>query len=243
MRWLEMKTAISAETDSKDCQIDQRFGRCKFFAIVSTEAPDRIEFIENQGAVQGHGAGIKAAQQLLEQGVEVVITGSLGPNATQVLNQLGIKVYTAAGPLKKAVEDHLQGRLKPISEVAAAHSGLALNPGKDRVFFPLLEDNGLDSKISPHFGHAPFFGIYELKEDKLSIIANELNHSDALKSPIDQIEEVVNPSIIFAQSIGGRAISLIAQKGISLKTGPFNTVREVIEHWDELEDQKESCGH
>jgi len=34
-----------------------------------------------------------------------------------------------------------------------------------KIAVPLLEDNGLDSKISEHFGEAPFFSIMELREE------------------------------------------------------------------------------
>ena len=100
----------------------------------------------------------------------------------------------------------------------------------------------MDSEISQHFGHAPFFGSYDLEKKELKIIENDLNHTDPDKSPIDQIQEVVNPTIIFAKGIGGRAIELIAEKGIALKTENFNTVKEVIENWDKLEDQTQNCG-
>ncbi|MCK5282119.1 MAG: hypothetical protein KAK00_01815, partial [Nanoarchaeota archaeon] len=71
---------------------------------------------------------------------------------------------------------------------------------------------------------------------------NNLDHTDPTLSPIDQIEKAVNPTTIFAKGIGGRAINIIAQKGLSLKTGDYSTVKEVIENLDKLENQTESCG-
>lgn len=239
-----MKIAISSDGDTVESRIDQRFGRCKYFVIVDTGSREKTDAIENQGAAQGHGAGIRAAQQLGELGVKAVITGQLGPNATNVLNQLGIKAYHASGNIKDAIDDFTENKLEEVSEVSAPHSGTSQTEKRgERIFFPLLDNNGEDSKISSHFGHAPFFGLYDVEKKELKIVENDLDHTDPTKSPIDQIEEAVHPTTIFAQGIGGRAIQIIADKGLSLKTGQFKTVKEVIENLDKLEDLTQSCGH
>ncbi len=240
-----MKIAISTEKDTIDSLIDQRFGRCKYFLIIDTDKNELIEAVENQGAIQGHGAGIKAAQQIGEQKVDAVITGQLGPNATNVLKQLGIKAFYSSGIAKDAIDSYSNNKLDEIKEVANAHSGMAQPKDTDneRIFFPLLEDKGLDSPISQHFGHAPFFGVYDVEKKELKLVANDLNHTDPNKSPIDQIEEAVNPTTIFAKGIGGRAIGLIQEKGMKLKTGNYETVQDVIDNLDKLDNQMESCGH
>ncbi len=239
-----MKIAISSDGDGIESKIDQRFGRCKYFFIVDTEDIKKVEAIENQGAVQGHGAGIKAAQQLGSLKVQAVITGRLGPNATSILKQLGIKAYHSSGVAKDAINDFMSNKLEEIIEITEPHSGMEKKESKEeRIFFPLLDNNGEDSEISTHFGHAPFFGVYDIEKKELKIIENDLDHTDPTKSPIDQIEEAVNPTTIFAKGIGGRAINIIAQKGLSLKTGDYNTVKEVIENIGKLEDQTKSCGH
>lgn len=239
-----MKIAITSDGESIESRIDQRFGRCRYFIIVDTDNKEKAEAVENQGNVQGHGAGIRAAQQLGELGVKVVITGQLGPNATNVLGQLGIRTYHASGTVKDAVDDFVENKLGKISEVSAPHSGMMRTEKRgERIFFPLLNNKGEDSEISSHFGHAPFFGLYDVEKKELKITENNLDHTDPTKSPIDQIQEAVNPTTIFAHGIGGRAIGIIAQKGLALKTGPYRTVKEVIENLDRLEDQTQSCGH
>ena len=248
---MKHKIAVSTEENTLQSMIDQRFGRCKYFMIIKTDDEKNItdyESVENQGALQGHGAGIKAAQQLGELGVDAIITGMIGPNATTILEQLGIKSYKCSGIIKEAVEKFLEGNLEEIEEVAEPHNEQSTarntNDQKDeKIFFPLLEDKGIDSRISEHFGHAPFFGLYDVKNDELKIIKNNLNHSDPNKSPIDQIEEAVNPTTIFAKGIGGRAINIIRSKGLGLKTGDFNTVKEAIENIDNMVTQESSCGH
>jgi predicted Fe-Mo cluster-binding NifX family protein len=90
-----MKVAVSATEDNLDAQIDPRFGRCPYFIIVDTESL-KFEAIPNTSANASTGAGIQAAQAVTEKGVEAVITGSVGPSASQTLSASGIKIITGA---------------------------------------------------------------------------------------------------------------------------------------------------
>jgi len=242
-----MKIAVSTDGDKLHSKVDQRFGRCPYFLIINVDGKEigTFEAITNEGAVQGHGAGIKAAEQIGELKVEAIITGQLGPNATKVLKELGIKAYSASGVITDVLTNFVEDKLEIITEVAEFHAGNADVKSEidEKIFFSLLDDNGTNSEISQHFGHAPFFGLYDVNKKELKIIPNDLNHTDPNKSPIDQIEKAVNPTTIFAKGIGGRAIGIIQQKGLRLKTGNYSTVKEVIENLDDLEDQTQDCGH
>lgn len=241
-----MKVAITADGEKLHSKVDQRFGRCPYFIVMDVKGNEigTFDAIKNEGAEQGHGAGIKAAEQMGELKVEAVITGQLGPNATKVLSELGIKAYSGAGVITDVLDQFVENKLEEINDVAEAHGGsISTESSNEKIFFPLLDDNGLDSEISQHFGHAPFFGLYDVKSKDLKIIKNDLDHTDPSKSPIDQIEEAVNPTTIFAKGIGGRAIGLIQEKGLGLKTGNYCTVKEVIENLDKLENQTQDCGH
>ena len=242
-----MRIAITCQEDNLDGMIDQRFGRCKYFLIVDIDGNkiSKTEAVLNEGAKQGHGAGIKAAEQAGDLKIEKVLTGQVGPNASAVLDKLGIKAYHSSGKAEDAVNQFLNNELEIISESAEPHSGMPAKEKSEgeRIFFPLLDNNGEDSEISPHFGHAPFFGVYDTIKKELNIIENNLDHTDPTKSPIDQIEEAVHPTAIFAKGIGGRAIGIIAEKGLSLKTGEYCTVKEAIKNLDKLKEQTQSCGH
>ncbi len=112
-----------------------------------------------------------------------------------------------------------------------------------RLFIPLLDNKGDASKISLHFGHAPYFGLYDFKDRKLEIIKNNLDHVNPSKSPVDQIIESMNPDAVFAEDMGARAIELFSQKNIVLLTGPYKTVREILANLNSLEKLNNSCGH
>jgi predicted Fe-Mo cluster-binding NifX family protein len=107
-----MKIAISASEQGLDAEMDQRFGRCRYFTIVDTDTME-YESIENGSSMSSGGAGTSAGQAISEKGVEVVLTGNCGPNAFGVLNAAGIKVITGvSGKVKDAVERFKKGDLQ-----------------------------------------------------------------------------------------------------------------------------------
>lgn len=112
-----------------------------------------------------------------------------------------------------------------------------------RLLIPLLSDKGKDSLVSLHFGHAPFFGIYDFGLKELKIAANDLEHNRADISPVSQIIERFDPTAVFAKDMGKRAISLFSEKGISLKTGACETAGQVINDYNGLSELSSSCGH
>lgn len=107
-----MKIGVSSTGEKVDANVDQRFGRCKYFLIVNTENMD-TKTISNESAMAAGGAGIQAAQKMSEEGVEAVITGNMGPNAFRTLSAAGIKVFTGAnGTVKNAIELYKKGNLQ-----------------------------------------------------------------------------------------------------------------------------------
>jgi predicted Fe-Mo cluster-binding NifX family protein len=59
------------------------------------------------------GAGIQAAQTLTKKGVDVLITGNVGPNAFQVLKSAGVKMVVGVnGTVREVVEKYKRGELK-----------------------------------------------------------------------------------------------------------------------------------
>ncbi|MBN1161025.1 MAG: NifB/NifX family molybdenum-iron cluster-binding protein [Dehalococcoidales bacterium] len=119
-----MKIIITSTAPNLDAEIDPRFGRCQYFIIVD---PDTMQFeaLENSSATAGGGAGISAAQSIVDKGIEALLTGNCGPNAYQVLSGAGIKVITGVtGKVKDAVENYKSGKLKADSQPnVRAHFG------------------------------------------------------------------------------------------------------------------------
>ena len=86
------KLAISSEGPSLEDMVDPRFGRAGGFIVLDLETM-RSEYLDN-GISQtlAQGAGIQTTERLAEAGVEVVLSGYVGPKAFEALQAAGIKV-------------------------------------------------------------------------------------------------------------------------------------------------------
>lgn len=119
-----MKICITSSGKEMGSAVDLRFGRCKYFCIYDTESRE-TKVLENAGAYSQGGAGIAAAQQVVDEGVEVLITGNLGPNAMRVLKAAGVKAYrTEETDVARAVMMYEAGQLQPIESPVSAHFGM-----------------------------------------------------------------------------------------------------------------------
>lgn len=109
------KVAVSAAGRDLESAVDARFGRCPYFVIVDQEA-GTVRAVENRAASLPQGAGVEAARLVVEQGVEAVITGSVGPKAVPVLKAAGVAVYAAwEGTVREALERLARGELNLLS--------------------------------------------------------------------------------------------------------------------------------
>ena len=107
-----MKVAVSSAGESLDAAIDPRFGRCPYYVIVETETM-QSEVVPNTSQYAPSGAGIQAAQTIASKGAQIVLTGNVGPNATQALSSAGIQVITGVtGTVREAVLKYKGGELK-----------------------------------------------------------------------------------------------------------------------------------
>lgn len=123
-----MKIAVSAAGASLDAPFDARFGRCSHFIVVDTETL-QWKALSNDGAMASGGAGIQAAQMVVNDGVEAVVTGHVGPNAYQVLAAAKVTpLMTVAATVREAVEQFKDGRTTPAGgPTAPGHFG---TPGR-----------------------------------------------------------------------------------------------------------------
>ena len=102
-----MKIAISATDRSLDAEVDPRFGRCTYFIVVDPETME-FEVIDNSGAMAAGGAGVSAAQAVVDKNVQALLTGNCGPNAYQVLSSAGIQLITGvSGKIRDVAENSL----------------------------------------------------------------------------------------------------------------------------------------
>lgn len=129
-----MKIAISSHGKDLDALVDPRFGRCRFFVVVDLSS-EEFEAVDNQAAEMSGGAGIQAAQMVINLDIDAVITGSLGPNAADTLAVAGVKAYLGASTtVREALRQYRAGKLQEsLGATVESHFGTGgIGNGKGR---------------------------------------------------------------------------------------------------------------
>jgi predicted Fe-Mo cluster-binding NifX family protein len=129
---MQMKIVVSANGMDLDAQASPVFGRCPAYVFVDPESADgnhpmAFEAVENPALYAAGGAGIQAAQFVVERGAKAVISGNVGPNAFGVLQAADVPVYAfGSGTVRQAVEAYKAGELAAAGGATArAHAGTA----------------------------------------------------------------------------------------------------------------------
>ena len=106
-----MKIVVTSSGPDMDSAVDLRFGRAAYFLIVDSDTGELIESIDNStGREAAQGAGIGAASMVAGKGVQVVLTGRLGPKAMDVIQRANIRVVSdISGTVRDTVERFRSG--------------------------------------------------------------------------------------------------------------------------------------
>lgn len=122
-----MKIAIPTDDKAIDSNVCPSFGRTPFFLIYDTDSKESI-FLDNSAAASQGGAGIKAAQTIVDQKADVLLTPRCGQNAADVINAANIKIYkTTDASVKATIDSFTDGKLSLLEEI---HAGFHNHGGK-----------------------------------------------------------------------------------------------------------------
>lgn len=81
-----MLIAVTSSGDSLDSLVNEKFGRCQYFIIVNADTM-KYEVVPNPAENAQGGAGPKAAEVLVNKGVNVLLTGHVGDKAEEALKK------------------------------------------------------------------------------------------------------------------------------------------------------------
>jgi predicted Fe-Mo cluster-binding NifX family protein len=127
-----MKIVITAEGSDLSAATSPRFGRCSTYVFVDTET-NAYEAEPNPAASAPGGAGIHAAQFVVEHGVQAVLTGNVGPNAADVLRAADVPIYhNSESTVEATIEAFKAGRL-PVAQDATVKAHAGMGVGQDRA--------------------------------------------------------------------------------------------------------------
>jgi predicted Fe-Mo cluster-binding NifX family protein len=107
-----MKIAITSQGEGLDSMVDARFGRAKGF-IVYDDIREDYYYIDNKQNISAmQGAGIQSAKTVIDSGVDVVITGNVGPKAFSTLQAANVEIYSGShGTVEDVIGDFKNGKL------------------------------------------------------------------------------------------------------------------------------------
>lgn len=112
-----MKVAVTSRGIDIESAVDPRFGRAHYFLVVDTQTGAFSVANNEQNLNAAQGAGIQAGKNVVDLGVEAVITGHVGPKAFATLQAAGIRVYTTpAATVAQAVQRLQAGELAAAGE-------------------------------------------------------------------------------------------------------------------------------
>lgn len=182
-----MKVAVSSQGVNLDSQVDPRFGRCPYFVIVDTDTME-FETLQNTFAMTAGGAGIQTAQMLANKGVEVVLTGSCGPNAYQTLFAAGVQVVIGvAGTVRNAIEQFKAGQLPFASAPnVPIHFGMGRGRGRMGRGFGVMQPEMTPSGFPPQ--GPPQHSLPD-QEQEIQMLKSQ---AEMLKQQLDLITKRLN---------------------------------------------------
>ncbi len=227
-----MIIAISANGKGENSSLERRFGRCPFYAFFDTEK-ETWSFLPNPGSMEGSGAGVKAAQFLLEQNPDVLLTGDVGPNASSILKSAEMEVYSISEMLlTEALEQYRHGNCSPVVEATvSSHAGLD-SSSESRGTEHLSQDLKVavateGTEVAQHFGRCSAYTLVDIEGGAATNKTTVLNpgHQPGFL-PRFLAEKGVN--CVIAGGMGPRAQNLFAEQEIKTIIGVTGPVEEAI---------------
>ena len=116
-----MKIVLPLDENKIDVCVS--FARAPYFVFVDTDN-DSKDIVDNP-AVEAHGgAGVKAAQLILDRKADAVLTVRLGENAADAFNAAGIEIYKTSGiGVDENVKEFKEGKLEKLTHFHAGFHG------------------------------------------------------------------------------------------------------------------------
>ena len=109
-----MRIAVSTDGDQGlTGMVSAHFGRCPNYTLIDVKSGkiERIKVVDNP-FFGNHGQSGEVPAFIRNQGIDVMLTGGMGPKAIGFFNQFGIEVVTgASGKVEDAVNNYLTGNL------------------------------------------------------------------------------------------------------------------------------------
>ena len=120
-----------------------------------------------------------------------------------------------------------------------------------RIALPCSDNNGLESRISMHFGRSPYYAFVDVEENKIkNVEIVPVPFAEHGPGDLPNFVKENGGDVVIAYGMGGRAVDFFNQLGIDVVTGASGTVKEVVDAFlknrldtDKDWKSKEEFGH
>ncbi len=146
-----MRILITSSGPDLNSPVDMRFARAPYFIVYDSENPENPEVIQNPFMNTPSGAGVVAAQFVVERGVQAVVSGAFGPNSSMILSSAGIQMITETGgvSVKEAIDKAISGNYP---------QGVPQQAAMPASYFPQYNPYGFGWGFGRGFGWGRGFG-------------------------------------------------------------------------------------
>jgi predicted Fe-Mo cluster-binding NifX family protein len=118
-----VKIAIPVDGKDLESSVGVAFGRSPYFLIYDTETKEE-NLVVNSASESTGGAGIKAAQIIVDHKANALLTPRLGGNAAEVLKTAKVDIHkTIAGSVKDNIDAFMAGKLPLLDEIHEGRHG------------------------------------------------------------------------------------------------------------------------
>ena len=129
----KMRIVIPSEGKHLAAPASSVFGRSSTFIFVDPETLE-CEVMENPAVGASGGAGVQAAQTVLQKDIYAVIAPNLGPNAFRVFQAAGVQTfYLLDGTIQQNIDAYKAGNLQPLEISGPDHVGRGRGMRRGRI--------------------------------------------------------------------------------------------------------------
>ncbi len=100
-----------------------------------------------------------------------------------------------------------------------------------KIAIPVLEKNGLNSKISEHFGHSPYFALLEVDDEIRSIDIVENPYEEHGPGVMPNFLKSLGVDVVIVRGMGKRAVDFFEQLGIEVIRGASGSVESIVKEY------------
>ena len=123
-----MKIALATDDNmGLDAVLSHHFGRCPYYVVVDIDDKEikDVETVKNP-FYESHGQTGEVPRFIHSLGVDVIISGGMGPKAIGFFQQLGVQAFTgASGIVRDVINDYMSGQIDgaaPCIDHSASHA-------------------------------------------------------------------------------------------------------------------------